>query len=299
MTLYKEGTDNDGYLYFTDPHSVNCAFDAAFWDGKENRLKELAKLYGYSTAPFAVCGGDWFNNSNSKDSAIKMLTYIRELTTTLFGECYLIVGNHDYNYQFVKEGTNGKSEYWLSAEELASAWYPDNGGKTYYSFTSETSRYYVFDSGVDWGRSAGSLTALDKEQAVWYLEQLAANDDKHIVLMPHMVFISGLADNYNGGTLEFAKISAAYNNRESYTFNGITYDFSKKTGTVEYIIAGHSHSDHTGTLEGIPYVLTSTNQGGDPSTADFVFADYDARKLYLKRVGNGLDREIDLLPISE
>ena len=297
--LFGDNNDGEGYLYFTDPHPVNCEFNAAFWVGKEARFEKLAELYGYSKASFAVCGGDWFNNSNSKDSALEMLAYIKEMTTKLFGTCYLVVGNHDYNYQFVTNGTNGRSEHMLTPEEIASKWYPDNNGKTYYSFTGENSRYYVFDSGIDWGRGNCNLTDYDKEQAAWYLEQLKANDDKHIVLMPHMVFVSGLTDNYNGGTLEFARISNAYNNRETYTFNGVTYDFSEKTGTVEYIIAGHNHSDYSGTLEGIPVILTSTNNSGDPATADFVYADYDARKLHLVRSGNGETRVIDLLPTAE
>lgn len=294
---FADGKDGDGYLYFTDPHPVNCDFNAAFWSGREERFETLAKLYSYSKAPFAVCGGDWFNNSNSKESAIAMLGYIRKMTTKLFGTCRLVVGNHDYNYQFVKDGKNGKSEYWLTAEELAGAWYPDNNGKTYYSFTSDTTRYYVFDSGIDWGRTPGAPTEYDNEQIAWYLEELMAKDDKHIVLMPHMVQYS--EDNYNGGTLAFAEISTAYNNRETYTYNGVEYDFGEKTGMVEYIIAGHNHNDRVGMIAGIPYVLTATNQQGDPATADFVYADYEARKLYMYRVGTGESREIDLLAAAE
>ena len=296
---FKEDADGEGYLYFTDPHYVNCSFNAAFWDGREARLEKLAQLYKSTNAQFAVCGGDWLNNSNSRESAIAILTYIRETTTKLFGTCHLVVGNHDYNYQFVTNGTNGKSEHWLTPEEIASAWYPDNNGKTYYSFIGKNTRYYVFDSGIDWYRSAGVMNDYDKEQAAWFIEQLMANDDQHIVLMPHMVQVSGSTDNFNGGTLEYAKISAAYNNREKYTYNGVEYDFSGKTGMVEYIIAGHNHGDHVGTIAGIPYILTATNQSGDPPTADFVYADYDERKLHLVRVGNGLTREVDLLPLTD
>ncbi len=292
----ENGADADGYMYFTDPHPVNCDLNAAFWDGRLARFEKLAEYYGYTGAKFAVCGGDWFNNSNSKESAIAMLEYIRNMTRDLFGTCYLVVGNHDYNYQFVSNGANGSSPHKLTSEELAAVWFPEYG-KTYYSFTSDTTRYYVFDSGIDWGHS--SLTDLDKEQVVWYLEQLSKQDDKHIVLMPHMVHISGAEDNYNPGTLEYAKISAAYNARSTYTFNGVTYDFSDKTGMVEYIIAGHHHADVTGTIEGIPFVLTATNNSGDPATADFVYADYASRTLVLMRVGNGNGRVVNLLPIAE
>lgn len=289
------GADADGYLYFTDPHPVNCDFNAKFWDGREPKLENLAKYYDITGLKFAVCGGDWLNNSNSKESALEILKYIRTKTTEWFGTCYLVVGNHDYNYQFVTNGTNGKSPYTLTPEELAEAWFPEYG-KTYYSFESDTTRYYVFDSGIDW--SHGSLTDLDKEQIAWYLERLANSDDKHIVLMPHMVHLSGATDNYNPATREYAKISAAYNARAKYEYNGVTYDFSEKTGMVEYIIAGHHHNDVIGTIEGIPFVLVATSSAGDPATADFVYADYEARQLKLMRVGQGEGRIMALLPIS-
>jgi calcineurin-like phosphoesterase family protein len=284
---FEEGKGGDGYFYFTDPHPVTTSFNATLRSGFEEKLGTLAELYGHSKASFAVCGGDWFNNSNSKESALNMLAYIREMTTKLFGTCYLVVGNHDYNYQYVTNGTNGKSEYWLTAEELAGAWYPDNEGKTYYSFATENTRYYVFDSGIDWNRQTGVPTDYDKVQISWYLEELMKNDDKHIVLMPHMVHASGSTDNWNGGTLAYATISAAYNNRETYTYNGVEYDFSEKTGMVEYIIAGHNHSDHIDTIAGIPYILVATNNQGDPATSYFVYAAYEARKLYFYRVGKG------------
>lgn len=293
----EDGMDTDGYMYFSDPHPVNRELDAAFENGTEARFEKLAEYYGYIKPRFAVCGGDWLNNSNSKESAIAILGYIRAKTRAWFGECYLVVGNHDYNYQIKNEsGQTVGGPYKLTPEEITAAWFPEYG-KTYYTFTSETSRYYVFDSGIDWGHNV--LTELDKEQIVWYLGQLTDNDDKHIVLMPHMMHLSRDMEEYNAATLEYAKISTVYNDRGMYTYNGVTYDFSQKTGMVEYIIAGHNHSDHTGMIEGIPYVLTATNQSGDPANADFVYADYEARKLYLMRIGGASDREIDLLPISE
>ena len=291
---FTEGNDGEGYLYFTDPHPVNCDAIASFWSGREAQFEILSKLYGSSKATFTICGGDWFNNSNSKESAIAMQQFIREKTTEWFDKCYLVLGNHDYNYQYVSGGTNGMSPHKLTEEEIAASWFSEYG-KTYYTFSTDVSRYYVFNSGIDW--SHGSLTDLDKEQIVWYLEELTANDDKHIVLCPHMIHTS--AQNLNPGTKAFAEISRIYNERGTYTYAGVTYDFSGKTGMVEYIIAGHNHAAASGDVEGIPYVtVPSFTASTEPPTADFVYADYTARKLYLYRVGSGVSREIDLLPLE-
>jgi hypothetical protein len=107
-----------------------------------------------------------------------------------------------------------------------------------------------------------------------------------------MMFISGSTP--HPGTAKFAEISAAYNAREVYTYDGKTYDFSKKTGKVEYFIAGHTHADKVFEIEGIPAILVDTMQNGDHSTADFIYVDYDEGKIYLKRVGAGIDRVVEL-----
>ena len=288
--LFDENAEAEGFLYFTDPHPVNCESNAGFWHGREAKIEYLGKLYEASNASFAICGGDWLNNSNSKDSAMKILKDIRALMTDVFGEeSYLVVGNHDYNYQKPSE-PNYQNPDRLTKEELAECWYPEYG-KTYYTFTTKASRFYVFDSGIDWGHENG-LTALDIEQVVWLLEELAKNDDKHIVMAPHMMFISGSTP--HPGTAKFAEICAAYNAREVYTYDGKTYDFSKKTGKVEYFIAGHTHADMVFEIEGIPAILVDTMQNGDHSTADFIYVDYTEGKIYLNRVGAGADRVIDL-----
>lgn len=292
--MFKSGAEGEAYLYFTDPHAVKDGKDATFSNGKVERFEALAELYSQSIAGFAVCGGDWLNHSNTKNDALNILGYIKAQTEKWFGNCHLIVGNHDYNYQLVTDGKYGRSPHVLSPSELAAVWFPEYG-KTYYTFQTETSRYYVFDSGIDWDRKEGGLNDYDKEQVAWYLGQLAANDDRHIVLMPHMVYVSSSSTWYHAGTEEYAKISAAYNARESYTFEGKTYDFSQKTGKVEYIIAGHSHRDEVGALHGIPYVLTLTNSAESAATADFVYADYEARELHLFRVGNGENRIVSLI----
>ena len=288
---FDEVNEGEGYLYFTDPHAVNISFDANFMESERIKYEKLSRLYSYTNSSFAMCGGDWLRSSNSRESALKMLSYIRAETKAWFDTCYLIVGNHDYNYQFaVEEGVNVRSEHELSNDEIVSVWFSEYG-KTYYSFITESSRYYVFDSGIDWGHD--ELTELDIEQIAWYLGMLSGNDDKHIVLCPHMVYLSD--DEMNPGSRVLIEISAAYNNRLKYDLDGITYDFSRKTGRVEYVISGHTHDSSNGVIEGIPYVtVCSSAKGSELPAADFVYADYTNRRLYLYRVGEGESREIDL-----
>lgn len=284
--ITNENIDGDYYLFFTDPHIGPTEENSSISQTSWNRLRELANWYKISGASFTLSGGDWLNDTNTKDDAKRHLSEIRANMTKYFGEkSYLVVGNHDYNYQY--RNSNGAivgSNYTLTATEIANSWNMENG-KTYYSFKSNASRFYVFDSGTDW-RESTDINDYDIEQLNWYIQSLTNNDDEHIVLAPHAVNLPV--------SVEAAKIAAIYNERGSYSFGGKTYDFSQKTGMVEYIIAGHEHIDSVGELSGIPYILTRTYKDGSSATADFVFANYTDRTLELIRLGEGESRTISL-----
>ncbi len=296
---FLDNTDFDGeyFLFFTDPHPVTNTTIASIPDEKAVRFDKLGEFYELSGAQFMLCGGDWFNNSNSRESAIDMMKWIKNKLTEVFGEKnYLVVGNHDNNYQTKNEaGATVAGDQTLTQDEIADAWFSEYG-KTYYSFEARSSKFYVFDTGIDWGHEK-SLTDLDREQIAWFLSELEKNDDKHIVLAPHIVHVYD--DKLHVATQEYAKISSIYNARGKYEYDGREYDFSKKTGLVEFMIAGHNHASQSGEVEGIPYFTTpSAAGGGECPTSDFVFVDYGERRITLVRIGDGESREIALIPIE-
>ena len=87
----------------------------------------------------------------------------------------------------------------------------------------------------------------------------------------------------NPGTAKLLEIAEVYNARGTVSFQDKHYDFSGKTGRVEFLIAGHSHRDEVSTYNGIPCVLTVNNGVSCPSF-DLVAVDYDARKICLTRI---------------
>jgi predicted phosphodiesterase len=96
------------------------------------------------------------------------------------------------------------------------------------------------------------------------------------------------------------EIGEIYNARGTVEFEGKTYNFSKKTGRVEFLIAGHSHRDEVSVYHGIPCILTVNNGASCPSF-DLVAVDYAARKISLTRInsaaaedGAALDRTVPL-----
>ncbi len=274
------------FLYFTDPHYVTASADGSIDFAYDNYINVMAKHFNASSASFVLSGGDWLNKDNTRENAIANLKEIDLRMRNAFGnKYYLVVGNHDTNYQGASKLTN---------DDIISAWYTDAryGGSSYYSFEGENTRFFVFDSGIDWNHES-AMTDYDITQINWYISELMTNTAEHIALAPHMLYS---ATELHPGTKEILAVSEAFNNRTSIVFNGNTYDFSDATGKVEFLIAGHSHKDEVTYNNGIACILTQKNSHGNVYPIfDMIAVDYDKNVLYAYRVANEVSqREISL-----
>ena len=289
----------ESFLYFTDPHYIASGSTATWKSHADTHFAAMKSVYDSRGLNFALCGGDWLNDSNTKSSALQIMAEIKQKMVNNFGTAYLMIGNHDYNYQTIVNGSTVQSEHELTPEEITSVWFSEYG-KTYYSFQSETTTFYVLDSGKDWDHAR--LTEHDKAQIKWYLESLKSTDDKHIAITPHMLCVNDVTWMIHPATDKIAEISNVYNNRGQYTFDGVTYDFSAKTGRVEFILAGHTHADSVGTLHDIPYIVTYASHlpsAADGPSYDIVTIDYENRVISTERMGTGSDRTIYLDPCTD
>ena len=298
-------TNGEFFTYFTDPHFISDEANGTWKNDFKNHLSIMADHHNSTKSSFVLAGGDWFNNTNTRKNALANMQEIDLRMGDLFGEdFYLLVGNHDVNYQTKDvQGSIVSSSYKLGQDEINGVWYSDAryGGKSYYSFKGENTRFYAFDSGIDWEHNSGNLTALDKEQIVWFLESLLARDDAHIALAPHILYHAGTE--IHPATEKILQFSEIYNQRGTVIYDGKLYDFSEKTGYVEFLIAGHSHKDEVSTHYSIPCILT-VNMGDDASYPrfDMIAVDYDTRVLYTVRVGSSMtdkDRTVPLYAIGE
>ena len=281
-----DGAEVEKFMFFTDPHYISAEENGTWSSGALKLLEGMKTYYDAFEPSFAISGGDWLNDSNSRANALEMLADIKTRTNELFGKTYLVMGNHDYNYQTRLDvpNTTTQSSHELTLEEKVAVWFPEYGS-TYYSFDGENTKFYVFDTGKDWGH--GSVIDYDVEQIIWYLQELEKNDDKHIGLIAHMVYLG--PDVVHPAVLVYTEIANAYNNRQSYKYNGVTYDFSAKTGRVEFIMGGHEHADMTGYINDIAYVMTAAAKGSANGIAmfDIVCVDYEKDVIRLIRVATG------------
>jgi hypothetical protein len=274
------------FLFFTDPH-------LAEFSGWESRFREflaiIQKYYNSTPTSFCLCGGDWLGNSDLPQTACFKMGYIDGVMKHLFHPYYPIVGNHDTNYQ--GKATEDSTVYTtrLSNTAIRNLWYRDKG-RAYYDFRGSNTRFFVFDTGTE----AESMQEYQWEQCRWFAEELMGNKDEHLVIAQHIVFYSMANQSIQPIADKILSIAEAYNNRASITVNGSDYDFAASEGKVEFILAGHNHTDGIYTLHGIPVILTINVRSAENAPSfDLCLIDYDNRQFRMVRVGAGEDRTVN------
>lgn len=286
----------ENFLFFTDPHFGGAGDPIA---ATEPYLRQMAAVYNHTPVSMCVSGGDWLNNSNTKDNACWQLGYFDGIMKDLFDKYIMVVGNHDTNYQGYEymasgsDGTYDRDEHEkciLSANTQRNLWNRKHEN-SYFAFDGDCTRFYVFDTGLDW---YPDMDEYRWAQVNWFASSLLADDSERNAAFMHIV--GGSAATTTPMLDAITQIASAYNTRASITLNDITYDFSAVTGKFWYVVAGHEHIDASYAVNEIPVVVT-TNALVDTDTISFdlVLADYDANKIHMVRVGSGDVREISLV----
>lgn len=275
-------------LFFSDPHWCNNQTTPTISDAGREALVSILTYFKNTPTNFVLSGGDWLNE-HRQETAIKDLAEIDGAMNKLFpGMYYPMLGNHDDNYQGWME-TQGDQNGRISTQTMINLWFR-KFGKMYYDFKGTSSKFYIFDTGIDWETG---MTDYRWEQVDWFANKLLENADEHIIVGCHIVSNSGSGfGNITPMATNISLVAQAFNNRGSVTLNGITYNFSAvSTGKVHCILCGHTHYDYMTTLNDIPVYCIKNAGNGD---FDLVLLDYGANKLKSIRVGTGSDRTMDL-----
>lgn len=277
------------FMWFTDPHLC----EGSEWQAEfETYKKQLKACYDATPTTFAVCGGDWLGNSDTKTEACFKLGFIGgQMRSAFGGKFYPVVGNHDTNYQGVKVEGADYATGRLEVSTLRNVW----NTPTYYTFDGDNTRFFVFDSEIDWDLT---LSLYKTEQLFWFAEQLKNNPAENMGAFIHIYYsldeVNGTGNHTGEMGKKITEIAEAYNNRGSITFSGTTFDYSGATGKFRFVFAGHNHGDGITTENGIPVILTTKTREGGVPTFELCLVDYDNDKLHLCRVGSGESRTVDI-----
>lgn len=274
-------------LFFTDPHLLAGEDYTIFYE-KLELLKEYAQKFNVCCV---ICGGDWLGNGDSHENAIKKLKHLNQYTHQLFNKYYPVLGNHDTNYQGVDQ-YGRKNSGKISEQTLIDILFAEQGSINYTFYECDTS-FYVFDCGIDWDYNLLSDERI--RQIHWLAQGLLNEKNKNYAVIMHSYFISGSDLRPTVFANLIGKCITAYNQRAQFLFSGISYDFSKCKGIVNFILSGHVHKDVVQYLQGnIPVITLTKALNTALLTFDILEIDYDNKKLKLRRIGDGEDREVDL-----
>lgn len=280
--LHGDSEETESFMFFTDAHLA----EGEEWKAQfKEMMGQINYCYNNSPCSFVLDGGDWLGNSDSVADARYKLGLINSTEKAMFDRCYSVVGNHD---------TNSQGEERLTRNSIKNLMFREHG-KTYYSFKGANTTFYCFDTGDE-----SDILTTDNNHGwnmcKWFAEKLLEDNSKHIALAMHIFYISIASGVVHPITQIIFKIAKAYNERTSTDVYDTVYDFSNATGKIEFVIAGHNHADTTTSLNDIPVIITTQVRADVSKGASFdlVHVDYDNKAINLVRVGDGLDRTIQM-----
>lgn len=286
----------EAFLFFTDPHFGGSTTPNAS-TGKY--MRQIAAVYNNTPASMCVCGGDWLNNSNTKENACWQLGVFDGQMKALFDRYVMIIGNHDTNYQgkeYMESGLDGTydrethEQCILPANVLRNLWHRKQGA-SYFVEDGDCTKFYIFDTGLDW---YPDMDEYKWEQVDWFANDLLSAKPERSAALLHIAGAS--ASNPTPFISNITQIAKAYNTRSSVTLNSKTYNFSGVTGKFHFILGGHTHKDLSYILNDVVVVMTTnTMVAASMVTFDLVLVDYAAEKIHMVRVGSGNSRTISLV----
>lgn len=291
----------EAFLWFTDPHLFTAHTDIGSEPMMEEYVSQIQKYYNSTPTSFVLCGGDWLGNSDVPEMACYKMGYIDGIRRSMFDKLYMLVGNHDTNYQGKKDANSERYTTRLSRVAIRNLWYRDTG-RAYYDFNGVNTHFYCFDTGIE-NQALTYDNNYGYEQAAWFAENLTKKQYDHVAIAAHIYAYRAIPDGAVPDDVQpltrlLLQISSAYNRRSEISVNEKNYNFADATGRVEFMLAGHSHADYTLVDSGIPIIATldcGNNQSYKADCSfDLVFVDYDNRKIKCIRAGVGEDREINL-----
>lgn len=286
----------ENFVFFTDPHFGGSTKLSA---NTENHLRQIAEIYNHTPTSMCVCGGDWLNNSNTKENACWQLGVFDGQMKALFDRYVMIIGNHDTNYQgkeYIESGADGTydrethEQCILPRNALVNLWHRKHGA-SYFVEDGDCTKFYVFDTGLDW---YSDMDAYRWEQVDWFANDLLSTKPERSAALLHIAGASAM--DTTPFISNITQIAKAYNTRSSVTLNGKTYNYSGVTGKFHFILGGHKHRDLTYILNDVVVIVTTRlHETAGIVTFDLVMVDYDAEKIHMVRVGSGSNRTISLV----
>ena len=318
----KETIEN--FLFFTDPHvTPNSRYETMTELVRDKYISTLQKYYNSLPMDYCICGGDWLNFRHTPDEAAALLGYADAFMRKLFKNYYPLFGNHDNN-PYYPDSSQSSWVNALSYDTIRNLMFRENGNP-YYSFDGLHTKFYMLNTGVSFIKTMTDATYPQLlgdrwAQVDWLANKFLTDDAAHSIIAMHIYANGSNEEQWHSSATGYGsngihdlgknvkQLAIAYNNRQSITLNGHTYNFANCTGQIMFIICGHTHWDYVDTTGEIPIISVTCLEGGYKVNGESVYAlkptfdccmaDLDGNALYMTRVGAGVSRIINYTPIS-
>ena len=257
----------------------------------------------YSPVRFVCLNGDLINDRQTKDLGMQaLLSVIKNFSYLPTDKFFVTVGNHEFNNAGNSDSYRDRqlslNEVYSSVNKISETFIREVDGLDFYvDNESQKVRYYFIGSSI----GCNPYSKANK----WFADSLSNIDNNYKIIVFSHIGLNNTATDWESSLDVIVSILEAYKNNTSYTLDDTSYDFSTKNGDVVGVFSGHMHLDGSlTTTSGIPFIattcdaykeeygdLTRTKETITEQAFDVVQIDFDNRKIYMTRIGAGVDRE--------
>lgn len=306
--LRSAGRNAESFAFITDVH----------WEGNYKHSPDLLKeLAQDGLINLIVCGGDLIDGGAETSKKLALLSDCVQAFCKVGVPFITAVGNHDLNSGSGAAYRFSNNEYFAAAQHPSANERITYGGdfNFYFDRFSTKTRFIVVYSGVNYIDNI----SITNNQISW-VENVVNNtpSDYHIIVIVHAL----------GEYIEDEDHGEYMIDEGDVTESTKKYKFSEITGAsnfltrlnalhaqhqVEAVFFGHTHYDADSTTSelfevgsnGIPVISTNSDSKWqyydmtepkdntvESQCFDIVTIDYESKKISMRRVGRGADREI-------
>lgn len=280
----------DSFVFMTDYH---------FTDGTEYCAPIIRDILNYTSARFLAYGGDTITNLPTAKEAIDWFVMFNKRFENV-GLMYQAIGNHEWNDPSGTASSARLSEYMVRALNIAryEREMVSSDGLDYRIDNHIRKISYIY-------LSCGYLAEVTTAQNEWLCNELLQIPNGYSLVVISHDSVSRADEDYLNPNIETAVGAiGALKAKTTFTYNGITYDYSQKNVDVVAVIGGHSHIDAGIVVNGVLVTATTCESaryesGGltrtlgtvNETAFDVVTINKTTRKLNFTRIGAGSDRE--------
>lgn len=289
----KCGEHGDAFVFITDYHDTS---------NSGNSVNLIRHIMDNSPVGFVCLNGDLINDRASKDLGRQaMINVMQKFCYLPTDKFFVTIGNHEFNNAGNSDSYRDRqlslSDVYSIVNKKSETFIRDVDGYDYYvDNKAQKIRYYFIGATIGSNPYSGA--------AKWIAKSLAIIENGYNIIIFSHIGLNSSANDWETSLDKIVAMLEAYKNHTTYTLDDIDYDFSSKEGDVIGIFSGHMHLDGAITTSEIPFIATTcdayreefgklTREKGTitEQAFDVVQIDRINRKIYMTRIGAGVDRE--------